>query len=86
MSNNNQGTVDCRFGMFCIWTCEGETQEVYATSSQGPYTESVNPDTQGWLDVAVLFNTESEANSFNETWDLEGVVYNVGDFLREHDC
>ena len=86
MSNNNQGVVDCRFGMFCIWTCEGEKQEVCALDLHGAYTESVNTDTQGWLDVAVLFNTEAEALAFNETYGMEGVVYNVGDFLREYGC
>lgn len=86
MNNSNQGTVDSRFGMFCVWTCPGETKEVFAVDDMGPYPESVNTDTQGWIDVAVLFTTEQEAITFNERWLLEGTVYNVGEFLAEHGC
>ena len=76
--------------LWCIWTCEGEKQEVYGAEDLGhgslgePYTESVNTDTQGWLSVAVLFYTENEALAFNNYHDLDGYVCNVGDFLREH--
>ena len=72
--------------MWCIWTCEGEKQEVYAMESHidGPYVESVNTDTQGWLDVALLFGSEASAREFDQEYGLEGYVVNVGDFLREH--
>ena len=73
--------------MWCIWTCEGEKQEVYAYDPDHTgevYPESVNTDTQGWLDVATLFGSEAEALAFNKYHDLDGYVVNVGDFLREH--
>jgi len=76
-------------GMWCIWTCQGEKQEVFCAELEygqltNPYTESVNTDTQGWLDVAVLFSSEQEAQSFNSYHKLDGYVCNVGKFLAEH--
>jgi hypothetical protein len=72
---------------WCIWTCEGEKQEVYAMERHldGPYTESVNTDTQGWLDLpVVLFDTEADAFAFDTYWNLDGYITRVGDFLKEH--
>ena len=82
---NNNG-IDSRYGMFCVWDGVGEKKQVFAVDDQGPYTESVNTDTEGWLDVAILFTTHIEATTFNEKWALDGIVYNVGEFLNEHGC
>jgi hypothetical protein len=78
--------------MWCIWTCQGEKQEVFCAETLDcgglsyPWTESVNPDTQGWLDVALLFHTEKEAQAFDSYHNIEGYVVNVGDFLVEHNA